>query len=56
MVGLTWEPELPVHVEDQVRAELRDLAARDRAAAPSPDDVLERMAANGLVDPDRERP
>ena len=52
---MTSDPDLPVHVEDQVRAELRDRAARDRADAPPADEVLERMAANGLPDPDLER-
>jgi hypothetical protein len=50
------DPQLPAHVEDQVRAELSDLGARDRAAAPSTDEVLERMAANGLPDPGRDTP
>ncbi|GAA4845345.1 hypothetical protein GCM10023201_40680 [Actinomycetospora corticicola] len=54
MVGVT-DLHLPVHVEDQVRAELRDLAARGREDAPTGDEVLERMAANGwLMDPERE--
>lgn len=51
---MSSDRNLPVDVEDQLRAELRDQGARDRAEAPTADEVLERMAANGLVDPEHD--